>query len=68
MIKQTQLQLKDFETDRCDNCGIKTDFLVDYYKLLCQKCKNELFPIGNKPTMKFNIQSQGGTLENGLRN
>jgi len=28
----------------CDVCGKKTNFLVDYYVVICQDCKKEYYP------------------------
>jgi hypothetical protein len=29
-------------SETCDCCGNKSDFLVDYFILICQTCKNKL--------------------------
>ncbi|GAH02840.1 unnamed protein product [marine sediment metagenome] len=50
MIKQ--MQLITITISSCDICGKQTEFLVDYFSLLCQDCKNK-YEIGELTLQKL---------------
>ena len=43
--------------EKCDICGKETDFLVDYFKLICQDCKLKYYT----PKLEVEVKNNGNT-------